>query len=311
MHLHKQFIGLFLVFLTLLFAGITCVRIIKANPHGIITPISDTLHAVSLPLSQNTFSRQETLTPLIQSTLGNSIDDFGLVINNFKTHETYSHNEHVPYESGSLYKLWIMATVYKQIKNGQLRETDLLQQEIPILNEKFRISTENAELTDGSIALTVRDALFRMITISDNYAALLLTEKVRLSNVAKFLTEYGYSESKVGLDGSLPTTTSSDIAKFFTDIYNENMLGKPYDTLMLQLLKQQKLNHKIPKNLPKTVEIAHKTGELNSVTHDAGIVYTPKGDYIITVLSESQNPQNAEHQISILSESIYNHFTTE
>jgi beta-lactamase class A len=202
-----------------------------------------------------------------------------------------------------------MATAYDQIKNGLLRETDILQQEIPILNEKFNISTENAELKEGKITLSVSDALSQMITISDNYAALLLSEKVRLSNVAKFLTSNGFTESKVGTDGSIPTTTPSDIAKFFTLLYQGTLIDKEYDEKMLDLLKGQQLNHKIPKNLPKDILVAHKTGELGYFTHDAGIVYAPKNDYVIVVLSETKKPLVAEQKIADISEAVYRYFT--
>ena len=47
---------------------------------------------------------------------------------------------------------------------------------------------------------------------------------------------------------------------------------------MLELLKAQTLNDKLPKYLPDQVIMAHKAGELDDVSHDAGIVYSPAGD---------------------------------
>jgi hypothetical protein len=44
-------------------------------------------------------------------------------------------------------------------------------------------------------------------------------------------------------------------------------------------------------------------------THDAGIVYTPKGDYIIVILSEADTPSDAEDEIGQLSEAVYEYFT--
>ncbi len=77
---------------------------------------------------------------------------------------------------------------------------------------------------------------------------------------------------------------------------------------MLDLLKKQKLNNKIPKNLPPELVIAHKTGELGWFSHDAGIIYSEKGDYIIVVMSESSIPKAAEDRIADLSKNIYNYF---
>jgi len=304
----KYQIGLLFVFFSMFGAVVLLIRITRIDPENIITPIAETLESMNIPFMSTKQPIQSSLDQVIQTSIGTSHENFGVVIINLINNGTYTLNEHQLFQTASLYKLWIMATAYDQIKNGQLHENDILQQEIPILNEKFNISTENAELTEGNITLSVHEALGQMITISDNYAALLLSEKVRLSNVAKFLTAHGFLESKVGTDGSVPTTTPSDIAKFFTLLYKGNLVNKEYDEKMLDFLKKQQLNNKIPKNIPKSILIAHKTGELGSFTHDAGIVYTPDTDYVIVVLSESDNPLKAEQKIADISEAVYHYF---
>jgi beta-lactamase class A len=77
---------------------------------------------------------------------------------------------------------------------------------------------------------------------------------------------------------------------------------------MLEFLKKQQLNDKIPADLPNNIVIAHKTGELGLFSHDAGIVYTPKGDYIIAVLSKSDTPAAAEKRIADVSKAVYDYF---
>jgi len=54
---------------------------------------------------------------------------------------------------------------------------------------------------------------------------------------------------------------------------------------MLGILKHQKINDRIPYYLPKNLDIAHKTGLLNDTVSDVGIVFTPKGDFIICVMT--------------------------
>ena len=301
-------VGLVFLLLTIFCASVLLIRIINADPAVLVVPISETLTSINIPFIYPN-PKNNSLDQAVQSILNGSQEKYGIVVHNLKNNKNYALNEHQIFQSGSLYKLWVMATVYDQIKKGLLRETDIMEQEIPILNEKFNISTENAELTEGNITLSVSDALSQMITISDNYAALLLSEKVRLSNVAKFLTSNGFTESKVGTDGSMPTTTPSDIAKFFTSLYQGTLIDKEYDGKMLDLLKGQQLNNKIPKNLPDDITIAHKTGELGYFTHDAGIVYAPDNDYIIAVLSETDNPLTTEQNVADISEAVYRYFT--
>ena len=233
---------------------------------------------------------------------------YAVYVKNLKTGETFSLNESREFEAGSLYKLWTMATVFSKIETGEIEEDEELSQGIAVLNRKFGIDPELAEQTQGTITLTVNQALNQMITISHNYAALLLTEKVKLSTVAAYLKGNGFTNSKVGTDGSAPTTTALDIGRFFEKL-NKGELGNPDSTTkMLDLLKSQKLNNKLPKNLEPNVVIAHKTGELGWFSHDAGIIYSEKGDYIIVAMSESPSPKGAEERIAQLSHNVFLYF---
>ena len=77
---------------------------------------------------------------------------------------------------------------------------------------------------------------------------------------------------------------------------------------MLDVLKRVKRVDKLPKYLPEAALIAHKTGELDYFTHDGGIVYGPKGPYIIVVLTETKSPPDAQETIANISKAVYNYF---
>ncbi len=202
-----------------------------------------------------------------------------------------------------------MATAFDQIQKGTLRADEILSQDIETLNNKFNIATDEAELTEGTITLSVNNALEQMITVSHNYAALLLTEKIKLSSVATFLKQNGFGESTVGTNGGLPKSTPSDIALFFEKLYKGKLANEQYTNQMIDLLKKQQLNDKLPKYLPQDAIIAHKTGEIDYFTHDAGIIFSDKGDYIIAIMSESDSPSGAEDRIAQVSKAVYDYFT--
>lgn len=262
----------------------------------------------SAPTPENATPTRESLGKTVQDALIGTRGSYSVVVKNLKTNESYSLNEHVSFDTASLYKLWIMAETYSQIKNGTLKEDAVLSEDVKMLNDKFNIASESAELSEGTITLSVRDALNKMIAISDNYAAFLLGATIRLSKVTSFLKANEFNESSVGLYGSTPTTTAYDIALFFEKLYNAKLIDEEYSASMLQLLKTQKLNNKIPKYLPDNIPIAHKTGELDPYTHDAGIVYAPNGDYIIVILSKSNDPDLAEDKIANVSKAVYDYF---
>ncbi len=248
---------------------------------------------------------------IIEYALSDTSGDYGISLKNLKTNEHYTREGHKKFDTASLYKLWVMATVYDQINKGTLDESDVLSQDVGVLNSKFNIATESAELTEGTITFTVADALEAMITKSDNYAALLLSERVRLASVASFLKGNGFSESSVGTTGGAPMSTPHDISLFFEKLYNGELVNPAYAEKMLVLLKAQQVNHKIPKYLSDAVVIAHKTGELDGFTHDAGIVYTDTGDYVLVILSKSNDPRAAEEVLARTSESIYTYFISQ
>lgn len=250
-----------------------------------------------------------TLQTIINDKLTGSNGIYGIVVLNLKTGESFYMNDQQSFETASLYKLWVMATAFNQIQNGELKEDTVLSEYADSLNKRYNISSESAQLHEGKVTYTVATALEKMITISDNYAAFLLTSKVKLENIANFLKEATLIDSRIGSNGKLPITTPLDTALLIAKLYKGELANEQYTNKMLNLLKWQKLNNKIPKYLPGNISVLHKTGELDEFTHDAGIVETLYGDYIMVILTKSNDPSNAEEHIAQISRAVYDYFT--
>lgn len=253
-------------------------------------------------------TNSQSLSEIVGKSLFGTKGSYGIAIENLNTNETFFKNEDQVFESASLYKLWVMAVVYQKIEDGSLNLNQILSEDVKTLNEKFRIDEKLAEQKTGKITLSVNDALNLMITKSDNYSGLLLASKIRLSSIAAFLKEYGLNASKVGTDGSAPVTSAFDIALFYKYL-NDGKFANPDNTNeMINLLKKQVLNEKIPKQLPINAIVAHKTGELGLFSHDGGIVFAPKVTYIIVILSKSEAPDLANDRIANLSKAVFDYF---
>lgn len=250
-----------------------------------------------------------TLESTVQKAFEGAQGSYAIYIKNFKTGESYAKDIDLEFEAGSLYKLWIMATAFKQIQDGNLKEDEELSEDVETLNNIFNIAPDAAELTEGTITLTAKDAISQMITISHNYAALLLTEKIKLSKVASFLRENGLNKSTVGTGGDFPKSSASDTSLFFEKLYKGELVSPEYSKQMLELLKNQQLNEGLPKYLPDKSKVAHKTGDIGWFKHDGGIVFTDSGDWIIVILSESKSPAGAQERIALVSKAVYDYFT--
>lgn len=254
------------------------------------------------PTPSPTISRlKETIAEQLQNHKG----IYAVAVKNLKTGESYYLNEHQSFQPASLYKLWVMATVYEKIRDGELGEDEMLEDTVQGLNQKFGIASEEAELKEGSIKLSVKDALEKMITISDNYASYLLVARVKSASVQSFVMSHGATGSSFNHPIK---TTPSDIIFFFDKLYKGELTDQTHTTKMIDLLKRQRLNTVIPKYLPGGVTSAHKTGTLGRFAHDAGLVYGPKGDYIIAILSETNSTTAAKDVMAKVSEAVYKYF---
>lgn len=270
----------------------------------IISPLAEG----SQPLSSPTPSEPPLGATLAQTVLSNLKDKDGIyavIIKNLNSGEEFKMNEEKQFESASLYKLWVMAVTFDNLNRGTLQEDQVLNSDIATLNDKFQITSDDAELKEGEISLTVKQALEQMITISHNYAALLLASKVKLPNISSFLLKTGMRDSQIG---SPPKTTAADTALFYERLYKGKIVNEQMSQKMIDLLSHQKLNDRIPKYLPPNIQIAHKTGELGGTKHDAGIVFSQNGDYIFVVLSDSKSPADAAENTAILSKAVYEYF---
>jgi beta-lactamase class A len=301
----KKFVLFAILFLVIIFLW-TIFFNSSRKTATIISPLADTFVGRSAQVISNIVNPSR-LESVVTNSLKGTTGTYAVVIKNLKTGESYSLNADKKFTSASLYKLWVMATIFQQVETGKLSMDTMVKKDIATLNEDFDIASDAAELTDGAFNMSVKNALNQMITISHNYAALSLVQEVGLSNIANFLKQQGFVNSNVK---SPPSTTAPDIALFFEKLYEGHFAGPESTKQMIELLKKQQINDRIPKYLPEGVEVAHKTGELDFVKHDAGIVFTEKGDYIIVVLSESKSPSGAADRIALLSKDIFEYFLT-
>ncbi len=273
--------------------------------YGVISPLSKTS---VLGESVNTNTLTNDLETYIKKIKNVDLDNQGIVAINLETGEEAQLNSTKQFPAASLYKLWVMAVVYKQIEEKKISLTTNLSKSVAILNEEFNLDKDTAEKTDGTISETVEEALIKMITISDNYSALLLVDQVGVNTLQKFLDENGLTDSHVSRSGSLPETSASDTALFFYKLYNGELANSVTTSSMISLLSKQVLNDKIPNYLPKSLIIAHKTGEIDDYSHDAGIIYTPDTRYILVVLAKSSSRDAANEDIAEISKKIYAYF---
>jgi len=165
---------------------------------------------------------------------------------------------------------------------------------------------------------TLYDLMVPMITVSSNLATNVLIEIVNAKKTTESMRELGANKIQVlrGVEdqkafdlGLSNSTTAKDLLIIMKAIA-DGTAGKKEDCVaMLSILKDQEWNDMIPKYLPKDTEVAHKTGSITGVHHDAAIVYLPDGtSYILVLMSKNlKDFDKGTDKLAKISKSIYDY----
>lgn len=106
-------------------------------------------------------------------------------------------------------------------------------------------------------------------------------------------------------DAALNVTTAEDIALLYTLMLRGEIIAPTVSQEMLDLLAQQEINDRIPAYLPSGTVVAHKTGNLDNLIHDAGIIYAPAGPIIVAVFTEDMEEGTAIDLIAQIALAAY------
>jgi beta-lactamase class A len=75
---------------------------------------------------------------------------------------------------------------------------------------------------------------------------------------------------------------------------------------MLEILLDQRFKGGIPAGLPEAARVAHKTGNISTVHHDAGIVYLEgRKPYVLVVLTQFASEAGSTTAVAEVSRDIY------
>lgn len=227
-------------------------------------PVAQALAPISLR-EENMSAFKTQLNQVLADFTKAEPNKYGIVVQHLGSGVSVSSAPKDIFISASLYKPFAAVLALKLVDQGKLN-----------LDAPLR-------LADGR---TVRECVEDSITVSDNPCghALLSATGSKDSGVLAKLRADGYLQTD--LTGLYPVTSAQDVTLLFEHIYKGDLLSKNSNQLLLNALKNQQVNDRLPIGLSNDAVVAHKTGDLEGAVHDAGIVYSAQsGDYIITVLS--------------------------
>jgi len=286
-----------------------------------------TLFIALLCLSFTSCSSAPARPRLPAGSLGSRIEEIAKRTTNANIAVAYVHlgtgaaffmDETEPFHAASTMKVPVMMALFAAVENGQMR----LDQPIAVKNE-FTSIVDNTPFSldpkeDGDPELyqalgstrPMSELIRRMITRSSNLATNLLIEKVGASNVTDLMRRIGALDIRVlrGVEdekafkaGLNNRVTAKDLALALRALLpdaDDPVFSAASREKMIEILKAQEFNEKIPAGLPAGTPVAHKTGDITGIHHDAAIVFPPgKSPYILVVLTAGLTDEKAADQL--------------
>ncbi|MFB7156419.1 MULTISPECIES: serine hydrolase [unclassified Lysinibacillus] len=213
------------------------------------------------------------------------------------------------FSSASLIKVPILLAILHYLESNN----QSLEQELQIAPEAWvDFSVISEQRLEQS---TIYELLVWMIITSDNTATNVLIDFLGMDALNHYFRQIGLKQTIIqrkmmdferlekGFDN---TTSASDMALLFSRIYRRDLLSSAFSELTLDILSRQRIHESLSRYLVDDVKLAHKTGGLDTVDHDAGIVYSSSGDYLIGVfVTEVTNNDHARQLIGRISKVVY------
>ncbi len=214
----------------------------------------------------------------------------------------------VEYHAASTMKVPVMIELFKQVRAGRIK----LDEALPIKNEFHSIVDRTAyslSVGDDSDAevykqvggtMSYRELCEAMITVSSNFATNLLIERLGAKNIQATTNALGapgmhvlrgVEDSKAFEKGLNNTTTSRALLTLMEKIAKGQAVDASASEEMVATLKRQQFNDRIPAGLPAGIAVAHKTGEITKIQHDAAIVYAERPFALVVLVRGLEDPK--------------------
>jgi len=219
-----------------------------------------------------------------------------------------------------------MIEFFRQVERGGLsaQQPILLINQFPSIVDGSPFSVASIDDSDSTMyqrigqRVPARELVERMIVRSSNLATNAVIELVGAPNADSTAHALGartmrvlrgVEDGKAFQKGLNNTTTARDLGMLLEAIEKRTAASARACDTMLAILSRQEFNDEIPAGLPPGTRVAHKTGSITAVLHDAALVY-PAGrtPYVLVVLTRNITDERvARTLIADLSRLVYEH----
>jgi beta-lactamase class A len=252
------------------------------------------------------------------------LEQLGISFYDAETTIQWSFNADHYFHAASTMKLAVLLGVFREVERGQLtldapvhvrnRFTSIVNQQ-PFMLDLGRDADPNVYGHLGK-TLTVRELAYWMITLSSNLATNLLVDVIGIPTIQSALDELEIDgvrilrgvEDQAAFEAGLNNeVTANGLLKLLRVIAEGKAYSQAASDEMMKIMLDQQYRSGIPAGLPKAARVAHKTGNISTIHHDAGIVYLDnRKPYVLVILTQFTPENGRGTAVAEVSRDIFN-----
>jgi beta-lactamase class A len=249
--------------------------------------------------------------------------ELGIAFYDYETTLQWSYNADAWFHAASTMKLAVLLGVYRMVDRGELT----LDAPVHVRNKFTSIAGQQLYMLDINRdsdpelyrhlgrTMPVKQLAYQMITTSSNFATNLLVDVVGVATIQTALAELGIEgvtvlrgvEDQAAFDAGLNNlVTANGLLRMLRLIADGKAFSESASRQMLDIMHDQQLKSGIPAGLPEAARVAHKTGNIATVHHDAGIVYLEdRKPYVLVILTRFDQASPRSTAVADVSRDIY------
>jgi beta-lactamase class A len=252
-----------------------------------------------------------------------ALERLGIAFYDAETTLQWSYNADAGFHAASTMKLAVLLAVFRQFTRGEFT----LDEPVHVRNKFLSIhdrqpymldinrDTESEVYERLGRTMSVRQLAYHMITASSNLATNLLVDVVGVPVIRTTLDELriegievlrgveDHAAFEAGLNNEV---TAHGLLKLLRLIAEGNAYGEEASAQMREILLDQRFKGGIPAGLPEEARVAHKSGNISTVHHDAGIVYLEgRKPYVLVILTQFASETGLTTAVADVSRDIY------
>jgi len=204
------------------------------------------------------------------------------------------------FHAASTMKIPVLIELFHQVQQGKVKLDDklMVKNEFHSIVDGLSYKLNAADDSESDLykaegqSRSLRELCELMITVSSNFATNLIIEKLGVENIRAMVQALGadgvvvlrgVEDGKAFEKGLNNTATARGLAILLEAIAKKKAVDAASSEEMIAILTRQTFNEGIPAGLPPGISVAHKTGEITGIHHDAAIVFA-KRPYVLVIL---------------------------